>query len=352
MGCEPFVSHPDRRHPGDGCGVQSCSWTLGQSHDSDNQEIDTRQKGVANMPAITPDLRERARGCLLGAAIGDAFGMALEGAPRRPVTDQVRELRRGRLPEGHFTAHTRAMLVIAESLLEPEPLSAEEMVARITAPPSRPARRRGLLGHLIGGRPQPRPAEKGPDANPFPDAAALARCMPVALANLDNHFACLAQAREISRTAYSHPDCVAGAAFAASVLWHLVQGLAPRQAVQQSLQACSDLPPVLEETIRWASTRMRDKLTNGAQVREIVEATVWGLLTTASFAEAITRVSNLGGKAAIAGTVIGAWAGAAYRHSGIPADWRARAHGSLSSRDGRVWREKDLVELAERLVLC
>lgn len=306
------------------------------------------------MPAITPDLRERARGCLLGAAIGDAFGMALDEAPMQPVTEQVRQMRRGRLPEGQFTAHTASILAVAEGLLEPEPLSAEELAARVESP-RRPDSGRergsglGFLGRLV--RPRTRP-----DASPAvavassADASVLPRCLPIALATLDNHFSCVAQARELIRAANDHPDCVAGGAFVAAVLWHLVHGLAPRQAVQQSLQVCGDLPPVLDESIRWASTRMRDKLANGEHVDEIVEAAVWGLLTTASFAEAVTRVCNLGDHASVAGTIVGAWAGSAYRHSGIPADWRTAVHGTWPSRGGQLWLEKDLVQLSERLV--
>lgn len=307
------------------------------------------------MPAITPDLRERARGCLLGAAIGDAFGMALEGAPMQPVTHQVRQMRRGRLPEGQFTAQTGSMLAVAEGLLEPQPLSAEELAARVEPPRwSEGGRERGqtfgLLGHLLRVEPRRQGAPATAEPAPSADPSVLARCLPIALATLDNHFACLSQARELTRVTHPHPDCVTGGAFVAAVLWHLVQGLAPRQAVQQSLQVLSDLPPLVEESVRWASTRMRDRLANGEQVYEIIEAVVWGLLTTASFAEAVTRVCNLGGHASIAGTIVGAWAGAAYRHSGIPADWRAGVHGTWPARGGPLWLEKDLVQLAEHLV--
>lgn len=309
------------------------------------------------MPAITPDLRERARGCLLGAAVGDAFGMALEGAPMQPVTAQVRELRRGRLPEGSFTANTGSLLTVAEGLLEAGPLSAEDLAARVEAVRTRRSEGAqagrpsgGFLARALGI--QPRAEAPVSEVTSAPDAGVLVRCLPIALTTLDNRFACLALARDVARATHPHPDCTTGAAFAAVLLWHLLQGMAPRQAVQQSLQACSDLTPLLDETIRWASTRLRDTLRNGDEVHQVIESAVWGLLTTASFAEAVTRVTNLGGNAATAGTLIGAWAGAAFRHSGIPADWRGQVYGTWPPRGGRVWREKELVQLAERLVLA
>ncbi len=309
------------------------------------------------MPAITPDLRERARGCLLGAAVGDAFGMALEGVPVQPVNAQVRELRRGRLAEGHFTEHTTSLLAVAEGLLEPEPLAVEELAARVQAlrrpergQPNRQAF--GLLGNLLRREPRPGEGDDGIAAPPLPEAGVLARCLPIALVSLDNQFSCLAQAQELCQASHPHPECVQGSAFVSIVLWHLILGVAPRQAVSQGLEACRELPPLLEETIRWASTRQRDRLGNDGDVQGVLERAVWGLLTTASFAEAVTRVANLGGSAAIAGTIVGAWAGAAYRHSGIPADWRSAVHGTYPPRSGQLWREKDLAQLAESLVLA
>jgi len=311
------------------------------------------------MPAITPDLRERARGCLLGVAVGDAFGMALEGAPMQPVNAQVREMRRGRLPEGSFTANTGTMLTLAEGLLEAEPQSAEQLAARVEA--TRAGRvdgarsggqATGFWARALGIQPRPKGGTAISEVTSSPDAEVLIRCLPIALATLDNRFACLALARDVARATHPHPDCTSGSAFATVLLWHLVQGMAPRQAVQQSLQACADLPPLLDETIRWASTRVRHTLANGSEVQQIIESTIWGLLTTASFAEAVTRVANLGGNAATAGALIGAWAGAAYRHSGIPADWRGQVCGAWPPRGGHLWREKEFLQLAERLVLA
>jgi len=308
------------------------------------------------MPAITPDLRERARGCLLGAAVGDAFGMALEGAPLQPVNAQVREMRQGRLPAGSFTSNIGTMLTLAEGLLESERPSAQDLAARVEAvrayrlEGARAGSYAGFLVRMLGARPGPaQPATT--EVTSTPDAAVLIRCLPIALTTLDNRFACMALARDVARATHPHPDCTSGSAFATVLLWHLVQGMAPRQAVQHSLQASCDLPPMLEETIRWASTRVRDTLANGNQVQQIIETAIWGLLTTASFAEALTRVANLGGNAATAGALVGAWAGAAYRHSGIPADWRTQVWGTWPPRGGCVWREKDLLQLAERLVL-
>jgi len=184
------------------------------------------------------------------------------------------------------------------------------------------------------------------------DAGSLTRCLASALASIGDQNACLSRARSLTRLTHRHPDCVAGGAFVAVVLWHVLHGMAPRQAVWQGLKACGDLSETLEEAIRLAPTRRRDYLDNGHLVQPMLESVVRSLLSTASFAEAVTRVTNLGGNATVAGALVGALAGAAYRHSGIPADWRTRVHGIWPPRGGRMWREPELVELANQLLLA
>ena len=60
---------------------------------------------------------DRARGCAVGAAVGDALGMPLEFGPRSPPGEFVREMTGGRLPAGTFTDDTELALALAESLL-------------------------------------------------------------------------------------------------------------------------------------------------------------------------------------------------------------------------------------------
>jgi len=79
-----------------------------------------------------------------------------------------------------------------------------------------------------------------------------------------------------------------------------------------------------------------------------VESAVWGLLTTSSFEEAVVQVVNLGDDTDTAGAVVGALAGAAYGLEAIPKRWRDALRGEWPPR-GRVWREADLIVLADRL---
>ncbi len=299
------------------------------------------------MLAITPDLLQRARGCLLGAAVGDAFAMALEGAPRQPVNAQVREMRRGRLEAGTFTGDTELLLAVATSLQKPQPLASAELAGQPAGPPRAIAYTRALVGRLTGARPR---AVTVDDEAGLEGTRALIRSLPLALAHADNRNVCLEEARNQGRLIHPAPECVAGAAFVAAVLWHLLRGMAPRQAVQQGLGVCGDLPEELAAAIRQAPGHARDRLANDGRVQSTLVSVIWGLQTTASYPEAVTRVANLGGRATTATALVGALAGAAYRHSGIPADWREQVHGLWPPRNGRLWREKEFVALAEELV--
>ena len=306
------------------------------------------------MAHITPDVLDRARGCLVGAAIGDAFGMALLGAARQPVGAQVRELRRGRLAAGQFTENTGSMLAVAENWLAHGSLDAEALAKSLAA--AQPGGSRGapgapLLGWLLGPSTPPPPAEPAPGPQPSPaDARPLVRAMPLALANIGNLFACLDEARIQSRVTHPQIECVAGSAFIAGTLWHLLQGMPPREAMRQALGETGDLPEGVARSIRQAPGRMRDQLTNASQVEPILVSVTWGFLTTVSFTEAVTRVANLGGDAATAAALVGGLGGAAYRYCGIQADWRLQVHGTWPQRGGRLWRAQDLLELADRLL--
>jgi len=296
------------------------------------------------MTAITLELLDRARGCLLGAAVGDAFGAPFNGLPRQPVNAQVRELRRGRLPAGHFTTETEALLEAASRLLAGESVS----LATAAAVKSPGGATRSLLARLAGSpsRADPTPAAAAATA----DARALLIALPIALACARDHLCCRSEVRRQLEGASAHPNCVAGGAVVTLALWHLLHGSPPRQAMQLGLHGCGDVPPTLEAAILQGPGRLRDQLNNDSLVQPVLESISWGLIHAASYQEAVTRVANLGGRAALASALVGALAGAAFRPSGIPADWRNRLHGTWPSHGGRPWGERDFMDLADRLV--
>jgi ADP-ribosyl-[dinitrogen reductase] hydrolase len=174
------------------------------------------------------------------------------------------------------------------------------------------------------------------------------RSWPVALAHWDNLAALLRDSRLQSDVTHAHPECLAASAFVNAAIHYLLLGDPPQAAIDKALEASAP-PAALREVIIAAPKKRRDALPNSGWVRHTVESAVWGLLTTASFEDAIAQVVNLGNDADTAGTVAGALAGAAYGLSAIPPAWRNALRGEWPLRSGDLWDAGRFAGLADRL---
>lgn len=297
---------------------------------------------------------ERLRGVAVGAAVGDALGMPLEFGPRISSRHLVREMQSKRLPAGSFTDDTEMALALADSLLERFPLDGESLAGHFLAwyragPEDVGIQTASVLRRLAAGEGWQQAAAAVQAGRP--DAAgngSVMRCWPVALAYHRDPAALIAASELQSQVTHPHPDCTAGAAFVNLTIYHLLQGTAPRAAIDH---ACAELPlPAgLRAVIAAAPGKPREALKNTGWVRHTVESAVWGLLTTDSFEEAVVQVANLGEDADTAAAVVGALAGAAYGVSAIPARWRAALKGRWPLRSGVLWNAQRFEVLADRL---
>jgi len=299
-------------------------------------------------------VRNRAQGCAVGAAIGDALGMPLEFGRRRPVDQLVRDMRPGRIPAGTFTDDTEMALALAGSLLAHRPLDPADLARRFVTwlqagPPDVGIHTRNVLSRIAAGQPWDE-AVRAVQAQ-RPDSAgngSVMRCWPVALASWNDLDQLLADSRLQSRVTHPHPECEAGSAFVNAAIYYLLRGVPPAEAIAQALDDVA-MPQPLRDVVEKAPTRTRDGLPNSGWVRHTLESAVWGLLTTGTFEEAVVQAVNLGNDADTAGTVVGALAGAAYGLDGIPRRWREALRGEWPLRSGQYWRAADLIELADRL---
>ena len=294
-------------------------------------------------------------GCALGAAVGDALGMPLEFGPPQPADRLVREMGSGRLPPGSFTDDTEMALALAESLLAHSPLDPADLAERFVAwyqarPPDVGIHTAQVLGRVAHGEAWAAAAMAAQAYHPESAGnGSVMRCWPVALAHWNDLPALLADSRLQSRVTHPHPECVAGSALVNAIIYFLLHDATPQEAVAEALGAVRDLPSGLLQAVRAAPDLSRSGLKNSGWVRHTVESATWGLLTTHSFEEAVVQVVNLGGDADTAGAVVGALAGAAYGLEAIPRRWRDALQGELPWQRGRIWRAKDLVELADQL---
>ena len=179
---------------------------------------------------------DRARGCAVGAAVGDALGMPLEFDFARPPHRLVREMQGGRLPAGSFTDDTEMALALAESLLHRCPLDPVDLAQRFVAwyqtePPDVGLHTRRVLSRIADGQPWLEAVQEVQRQKP--DSAgngSVMRCWPVALAHWDDPGALLAASRLQSQVTHPHPDCEAGSAFVSMAIYHLLRGMPPAES--------------------------------------------------------------------------------------------------------------------------
>ena len=299
-------------------------------------------------------MHDRARGCAVGAAIGDALGMPLEFGPRQPADRLVREMEAGRIPAGTFTDDTEMALALAESLSVHWPLRPADLAERFVAwyragPADVGNHTRAVLARIAGGEPWEYAVESIQRQQPESAGnGSVMRCWPVALAHWDDLGRLLADSRLQSRVTHPHTECMEGSGFVNALIYYLMRGIPLAEAVERSLDAV-DMPDSLRVVIEKAPGRGREELENSGWVRHTLESAIWGLLTTDSYEEAVVQVVNLGRDADSAGAVVGALAGAAYGLDAIPGRWREVLRGEWPLGSGRIWHADDLVALADRL---
>jgi ADP-ribosyl-[dinitrogen reductase] hydrolase len=310
-------------------------------------------------------MRDRAWGCAVGAAVGDALGMPLEFGPRQPAGQLVREMRAGRLPAGTFTDDTEMALALADSLLasrgihrgsrrlDPDDL-AGRFVAWLRAGPD------DIGGHTRAVLSWVRQAQRDQSwreaamavqaAHPTSAGnGSVMRCWPVALAHWQDLDLLIADSCLQSEVTHMHPECVAASAFVNAAMYWLLRGISPPDAVARALERV-EMPAEMREIIVAAARRERHELANSGWVRHTVESAVWGLLCMPSLEEAVSQVANLGGDADTAASVVGALAGAAYGLEAVPRHWRDAVQGEWPLQSRTRWDSARLTALADALV--
>jgi len=302
---------------------------------------------------MSVDMVQRIRGCAIGAAVGDALGMPLEFRPRQSMGRLVRTMRAGRLDAGSFTDDTEMALALAESLIARAALDLEDLAQRFVVwyranPPDIGNHTRAVLRRVAAGMPWDGAVDEVQRSSPESAGnGSVMRCWPISIAYMDSEEDLRVASELQGRVTHPHTECVAGCVFINLALYHLLKGRRPADAVECALKSVT--VSGLRRAIGGAPGQHREALVNSGWVRHTVESAVWGLLTTRSFEDAVVQVVNLGNDADTAGAVIGALAGAAYGLDAIPQEWRDGVHGEWPLRSGRVWREADIVALAEQL---
>jgi ADP-ribosyl-[dinitrogen reductase] hydrolase len=291
---------------------------------------------------------DRYRGCLLGLAVGDAIGTAVEFKARGsfpPVTDMV-----GggafNLEPGQWTDDTSMALCLAESLVEKNGFDALDQMNRYLnwyengylSSTGRcfdigNATRQALEKFKATGKPMSGSSHPSSAGN-----GSLMRLAPVAMFYAPSQARALAFAGKSSRTTHAARECVEACALFAGML---VSALAGQE--KEAILFEQSVSGIVSEKLRAiAQGGYKDKsaqhIRGNGYVVDALEAALWCFWTTDTFSEAVLAAANLGDDADTTAAICDQIAGAWYGQSSIPVPWQEKL----------CMREK-IIDLAEQL---
>ena len=282
---------------------------------------------------MNPERINRARGCLLGLAIGDAIGTTVEFKPRGsfpPVTDMV-----GggpfRLKAGEWTDDTSMALCLGASLLE-NGFDLHDQITRyvrwyrkgymsstgrcfdIGNATTDALRRFESSGNPEAGSSNPRSAGNG----------CIMRLAPVPIMFMDTPKKAASLSADQSKTTHGAIECVEASRLFGEILVRALQSGFTKTQVLVSDESRDD---------QATSPRLRDiaagkyhgyerhQIKGTGYVVDSIEAALWCFYTTGNFRDAVLAAANLGDDADTTAAITGQVAGAFYGEAGIPQEW-------------------------------
>ena len=134
---------------------------------------------------------------------------------------------------------------------------------------------------------------------------------------------------ESSLPTHASPQCLSACAYMGLVLAALIQGVDREQVLDakwEPLQRLKQIRALHPEVADVAAGSLRSKsppeIIGSGYVVKSLEAALWAFHDAKDFREAVLRAVNLGDDADTTGAVCGQLAGAYWGESGIPAEWR------------------------------
>ena len=275
--------------------------------------------------------RDRAVGALLGLAVGDAVGAAIEFSPkpRFAVLDDMTQGGPHHLASGRWTDDTAMALALADSLALAPGLDPADLMRRFLDWRDTGAYSCTGTCFDIGNATRAALERFRRTGNPLaglanPDASgngALMRLAPVAIRHWRDRELLQQVAALQTCTTHGSPATLAASAVFADMLADAIAG--------------ASLPEVLAspaaERIEggWRGLH-RDAVEGSGWVVQALQAAVWAVSRTTDFRSAVLLAANLGDDADTTAAISGQLAGAIYGAAAIPLEWL----------DALAWRER------------
>ena len=299
------------------------------------------------MRRLENGILDRARGALVGLAVGDALGTTLEFSrrDRHPMHTEMTGGGPFHLGAGIWTDDTSMALALADSLINCREFNAADLMSRFvswwrdgaysatgTCFDIGITTRHALQRFLSTGNPLAGETREDTAGN-----GSVMRLSPVALHTLQDSEACRALAASQSRTTHGAPQAVEGCMLFAEKIRLAVLG-DPKEAIlaAQSWDGHVAIRSVAANTWRG---RSREEISSSGYVVHTLEAALWAIDETKNFEDALILAVNLADDSDTVGAVTGQLAGALYGYSAIPERWLAPL----------AWRD-DIIAFADKLI--
>ncbi|MFV0317039.1 MAG: ADP-ribosylglycohydrolase family protein, partial [Microthrixaceae bacterium] len=277
--------------------------------------------------------RDRAIGALVGLAVGDAVGTALEfRAPGtfEPVDDMVGGGPFGLTP-GQWTDDTSMAMCLAESILDRGDLDPADQLRRYVA-----WWREGYWSSTgrcfdIGNTTTSALARfeatgAVTDEHLDEESAANGSLMRLAAVPIRWHTDLAEAARragESSLTTHGAARPVDACRVYAAMTAALIQGVPIEDVLEADFWHWGPLDPRVQAVARGSwRTKEPPEIRGTGYVVAALEAAIWAVAGATNFRDAVLRAANLGDDADTTAAIAGQLAGARWGNSGIPQHWR------------------------------
>jgi len=276
-------------------------------------------------------IRKRAIGALLGLAVGDALGTTLEFSARDSRERVMDIVGSGpfNLEPGQWTDDTSMALALADSLIACDGIDEHDLMTRFVSWMDEGAYAsngrcfdigmtvRGALkrfiasGDPLAGSTDPKSAGNG----------SLMRLAPVAVRYWEDDEARRDAAARQSRTTHGAPEAVDACVAFADMLAEAIAGK-PLSAVLRERVTDPPYAGTIATIMAGAwRGKKRSEINSSGYVAHSLEAALWCVARTTTFADAIILAANLGDDADTVAAITGQLAGALYSYHAIPDDW-------------------------------
>ena len=292
---------------------------------------------------MTNDIQDKILGGLWGAITGDALGvpvefMSREQVRRNPITG-MRGYGTFNLPPGSWSDDSSLLICTVESLIDGfDTDSMGELFIRwLTEGYWTPwgntfdvgASTMSSIGRMMREVP---PEEAGGRSENDNGNGSLMRILPVGIFfSRQPVEELLNYVHKASSLTHRHPRSLMACGFYCLMISALLQGFTADQAylyaIEQAMIYYAKLPyaeefPHFERLFSTLISSVPEAaIKSGGYVIHTLEASVWCLLNTTSFQDAVLKAVNLGEDADTTGCVTGGLAGVHYGFTGIPKEW-------------------------------